>query len=273
MTSILDATGWALLFCPGDRPERFGKAEAGADLAVLDLEDGVSEANKDAARDAVASHLRESGGEGYAVRVNLPGSDRGRMDVAAMCNAGARILLLPKTETVAELEGLATAGCELIASIETAKGLLAVEAIAAHPAVAAISWGPYDLAADLGMRAVRDAEARLLVPLAYARSRILFASAAARKVALDTVTAELKDTAVIERDAAEGATLGFRGKFAIHPSQVEPIRRAYRPTTQQLDRSRRLLDAVQARGVFIFEGEMVDEPMLRRARNIVAAAQ
>jgi len=241
---------------------------------VLDLEDGVAAAQKDVARVSVTVHISAKGADGYAVRINLPMTERGRADAEAVANAGVRLLLMPKTESIEELDLVASAtSCELIATIETARGLLAVEAIAAHPAVRAVSWGPYDLAADLGMRGVRDEAGALLPPLAYARSRMLVAATAARKVALDTVTAELQDPTVIERDAAESALLGFSGKFAIHPAQVGPIRRAYRPPEVEVERSRRLLAAIDGRGVFLFEGEMVDEPMIKRARAIVALAQ
>lgn len=269
--SILDAMGWALLFCPGDRPGRFDNAVASSDLAVLDLEDGVAVDRKDDSQQAVLAYLARSGQ--VVVRVNHPATDRGMEDVRAVAEAGAKQLLLPKTQSVEEIDRVARAapGCELIASIESARGVLEVESIAGHPAVAALSWGPYDLAADMGMRAVRDMAGQLLLPLLEARNRLLIAAAAARKAAIDTVTAELNDVSVIERDAQEGAVLGFRGKFAIHPSQVEPIRAAYRPTQTQVERARRMLDAVDGRGVFLFEGEMVDEPMLRRARSILAA--
>lgn len=272
MRSILDAIGWALLFCPGDRPERFSKAMEAADIAVLDLEDGVAADAKDVAREAVVAFLARAGGA--AVRVNHPATERGMADIRAVWAAGAKLLLLPKTEGVDELDAVAKAapGCELIATIETAQGALLAEAIARHPAVAAMSWGPYDLAANLGMRAVRDSAGQLLPPLVDARNRLLLSAAAARISALDTVTAELQDPSVITHDAETGAMLGFRGKFAIHPSQIAPIRTAYRPTARQVERSKRLLASVDGRGVFIFEGEMVDEPMLQRARSIVEAA-
>jgi citrate lyase subunit beta/citryl-CoA lyase len=272
MTGMIDSMGPALLFCPGDRPDRFAKAAGAADLAVLDLEDGVAAPDKDRAREAVTEFL--SSGGSAAVRINLPGTDRGMADAEAVANAGARLLLMPKTETVAELDRVAArTGCELIASIETARGLLAVEAIAAHPSVGAISWGPYDLAADTGLRAVRGLEGALLAPLVHARNRLIVAAAAARKAAIDTVTSELKTPGVLEADAADGALLGFRGKFAIHPSQVAVIRRAYCPPEAEVERSRRMLVAAEGQGVFLFEGEMVDEPMLRRARAIIAAAE
>lgn len=270
MTDLLADTGPALLFCPGDRPERFAKAAEAADLAVLDLEDGVSAPNKDAAREAVCAFLAAGGRA--AVRPNLPTTDRGRADIAALAAAGARLMLLPKTESANEIAAVAAqTDALLIASIETARGTLAMEAICAHPAVAAISWGPYDLAADMGAQAVRDAAGALLSPFAHVRDRLLVVAAAFGKLPIDTVTAELRDPAVITSDAAAGAMLGFRAKFAIHPAQVAPIRAAYAPPEDQVARARRMLDQAGQGGAALFEGEMVDEPMLRRARRILAA--
>ena len=97
--------------------------------------------------------------------------------------------------------------------------------------------------------------------------------AAAGKIALDTVTTELDRDAVIRADAGEAALLGFRGKFAIHPKQVPVIRAAFRPDEVEVARSLRMLAAGEGRGAVLFEGEMIDEPMLRRARGIVAAAK
>jgi citrate lyase subunit beta/citryl-CoA lyase len=262
--------GPALLFCPGDRSERFDKAAASADLAILDLEDGVALPQKDMAREAVCAFFARGGHA--AVRPNLPTTPRGRADIAALTEAGARLLLLPKTESVEEIAAVTeTTGAALIASIETARGVLALEAICAHPAVAAVSWGPYDLAADMGARAVRDELGALLSPFAHVRDRLLVVAAAHGKTAIDTVTAELRDPAVISADAATGALLGFRAKFAIHPAQVAPIRAAYAPSLEEVARAERMLEQAGQGGAVLFEGEMVDEPMLRRARRILAA--
>ncbi len=272
MTDPFADLGPALLFCPGDRPERFSKAADAADLAVLDLEDGVSAPNKVAARDAVCAFVAKGGR--VAVRPNLPTTERGRADIVALAHAGAHILLLPKTESVDEIAEVAKlTDAALIASIETARGALALDAICAHPAVAAVSWGPYDLAADVGALAVRDAAGALLSPFAHVRDRLLLVAAAMGKIAVDTVTAELREPEVIRADAAAGAMLGFRAKFAIHPSQVAPIRLAYAPPADAVARAGRMLDQAGQGGAVLFEGEMVDEPMLRRARAILAAHQ
>lgn len=270
MNDSLADTGPALLFCPGDRPERFKKAVAAADLAVLDLEDGVSAPNKDAARTAVCAFLAAGGRA--AVRPNLPTTDRGRADIAALTATGASLLLLPKTETVAEIaEVAAMTDAALIASIETARGVLEMAQICAHPAVTGISWGPYDLAADMGAHAVRDGQGALLSPFAHVRNHLLVVAAAYGKTPIDTVTAELRDPGVIAADAAAGALLGFRAKFAIHPAQIAPIRAAYVPPEAEVARARRMLAEAGQGGALLFEGEMVDEPMLRRARRILAA--
>jgi citrate lyase subunit beta/citryl-CoA lyase len=268
--------GPSLLFCPGDRPERFSKATAVADTAVLDLEDGVASTAKDGARDNVCSFLKERGLKTVVVRINHPKTQRGRDDASSVLAAGCDLLLLPKTETVAEVDAVVSSakgvGPRLIVTVETARGLLALGEILAHPSVAAVAWGPYDLGADLGARTIRGADGAYLSPFSQARNVILFHAAAAQVIALDTVTTELSnDAAMLVRDAENAAQLGFAGKFAIHPSQIETIRRAFAPSQAEVDRARRLISAAEGRGAMSFEGDMIDEPMVRRARRIVEA--
>jgi citrate lyase subunit beta/citryl-CoA lyase len=269
--------GPALLFCPGDRPERFAKAAAVSDQAVLDLEDSVFSDKKDAARAAVVAYLQKASSN-VAVRINHPTTTRGREDAAAVIEAGGRILLLPKTESGHEVDAILAlqqgpGTTLLIVSIETARGVLALPDILARPGVAAVSWGPYDLAADMNARAVRDGAGRLLPPLAHARNQILLCAAATRTIVLDTVTVELHDTSILVREADEAAIVGMQGKFAVHPSQVDVIRRSFCPSAEEVNRCRRLLGAVPANGAFLFDGEMIDEPMLRRARRTLAVAE
>lgn len=269
--SIADL-GPALLFCPGDRPERFSKAADASDRAVLDLEDGTAPANRDAARGFIADFLKQSSVPAI-VRINSPQSAQGLADAAAVIEAGARILLLPKTETLAEIDAVASFGdVALVALIESAKGVEAMLEIAAHSSVAALSWGPYDLAGDIGMRKVRDDSNVLLAPLAAVRDRLIIAAAANRKAVIDTVTAEIKNLDLLAREAGEAAAFGFHGKMCIHPSQVPVIRAAFRPSEAEVDRAKRMLVAAAGQGAFAFEGEMIDEPILKRARRIIAAA-
>ncbi|MEC7256834.1 MAG: aldolase/citrate lyase family protein [Pseudomonadota bacterium] len=269
--------GPAILFCPGDRPERFAKAMAAADCAVLDLEDGVAAdaTAKDAARESVCQFLRDDG-TGAIVRINDPAQDRGRTDAEEVRQAGARCILIGKTETRAQIDtaaGNSDAPPDIIITIESARGVLAMADLLSHPAVAGVSWGPYDLAADMGMRAVRDDDGQLLPLLRDIRNQMLVHAAAARVPAYDTVTAELSDGGrTLESDAGEAATLGCVGKFMIHPSQTAQVRRAFQPSLKEIDHARRLLDAVPEKGAFLFEGDMVDAPMMRRARHILALA-
>lgn len=272
MIATLERTGPAYLFCPGSRPEMFLKATAAADIAVFDLEDGVAEADKDRARAAVVDHLRD-GGAGM-VRINLASTERGLADALAVTQAGARLLLVPKVQSAADLSRIAAVtDAALIATIEDSRGVIALQEIVGHADVIAISWGPYDLAADMGLRAVRDSNDRLLPPIEFARNQLLIHAAAAGKPALDTVTSELNREDVLAVGAAEAALLGFHGKFAIHPRQVPLIRAAFVPDERELERSRRLVAAAAGGGAILFEGEMVDNPMLRRAQAIIAAAE
>lgn len=280
----LQDLGPALLFCPGDRPERFEKAAAGADHAILDLEDGTAPANRDQARANVVAFLgRLSAAPAHAdviappviVRINLAGSERGKADAAALHAVRAPILMLPKVESARDIDAIATMGdAVLIATIESARGAEAIGEILAHPRIAAATWGPYDLAADMGLRKVRDAENRLLPPLEMVRDRLLLAAVAARKPAIDTVTAEVANEAVIAREAQLAADLGFAAKMCIHPSQVSFVRAAYAPSESDIERAKRLLAAGAAagNGALLYEGEMVDEPMLQRARRILQTA-
>jgi citrate lyase subunit beta / citryl-CoA lyase len=90
---------------------------------------------------------------------------------------------------------------------------------------------------------------------------------------LDTVTTEIANTALLERDVGEAALLGMYGKFVVHPSQVVAVRTEFAPPADLVARFRRMLDAAVGRAVFLFEGEMVDEPILRRAKTVVARAE
>jgi citrate lyase subunit beta/citryl-CoA lyase len=265
--------GPALLFCPGERPERFGKAVRAASIAVLDLEDGTARANKQAARQHVRDFVAETSSE-ILVRINHPKGQDGLSDVEALRGTGIRRLLLPKTEAPEEIAAVLSAWGEgdprLIVTIETAKGLSALSSLLSHPSVEGVGWGPYDLAADMGVRSVRDASGRLRSPFRHARDRLLIEAAACGVAAYDTVTVELADPQVTRRDSEEAAELGFAGKFCIHPSQVETILTAFRPSSEQVAWAERLLAGFGENGAALFEGEMVDEPILRRARRILA---
>ncbi|MDQ0725519.1 CoA ester lyase [Microbacterium sp. W4I20] len=262
--------GPALLFCPADRPERFEKALERADAVILDLEDAVLPTAKAAARanviDADLDPAR------VIVRVNAPDSEHFRADLAAVAQTAFRTVMVAKTESAESLAAF-DEGFSLIALCETARGIHAADRIAAHPLVSAMMWGAEDLVASLGGTSSRDSAGVYRDVARYARSRVLIESGAHGKAAIDAVHIDLGDAAGLEAEAVDAAASGFRATACIHPNQVEVIRAAYRPDEAAVAWARAVLAAAEnERGVFRFEGRMVDEPVLRHARSVVARA-
>lgn len=268
-----------LLFVPGDRADRFAKAEAsGADAAILDLEDAVAPERKDAARDAVIAHLRADGATAALrmVRVNPPATPHGLRDLLALIDAriAPPALLLPKVEDSGAVrlvaQALAAAGLSpaLIALIETARGLENAPAIAAAaPTLAGLAFGGVDLAADLGAALAWDT-------LAYARGRVVAAAAAAGLPAFDVPFLDIADDAGLAQDCAASRRFGFAGKIAIHPRQVAAIQVGFAPTAEEIARAERVLAASAAAqgGVAVVDGKMIDAPVVRAAERVIALA-
>jgi len=261
--------GPALLFCPGDRPDRFAKAAAAADAVILDLEDAVAPAAKGAAREAVRAAPLDP--ERTIVRVNAAGSGLQDADLAAVRESPFRLLMLAKAESPGELDRLDE--FRVIALCESARGVAAAEDLAAHPAVVGLSWGAEDLVASLGGRSSRDERGAYRDVARLARARVLIAAGAAGKAAFDAVHLDIADEDGLAAEARDAAASGFAGSMCIHPRQVAVIRAAFAPAPEAVDWARRVLAAADAAGsgVFVVDGRMVDEPLLRQARRILAA--
>jgi citrate lyase beta subunit len=268
----------SLLFVPGDRPDRFAKAEAaGADGVAFDLEDAVAPAKKAGARAAVLAHLAGASGAACArvVRINPVATVLGLADLHALQESGAPFdaLMLPKVEDPAELrlvwswlaEGRPT--LRLIALIETAKAIELAPAIAAGSALGALAFGGADLAADLGAALAWDS-------LAYQRGRLVTAAAAAGIAALDVPHLDIADRDALARECESARRMGFTGKIAIHPSQAAPINAAFTPTPDETERARRIVAASRAAqgGVATVDGRMIDAPVVRAAERVLALA-
>ncbi|MDT4926018.1 MAG: citrate lyase subunit beta / citryl-CoA lyase [Pseudonocardiales bacterium] len=262
----------SLLFVPGDRPERFDPARAsGADLVIVDLEDAVAPPNKPAARGHVAT-LAQTGAE-FVVRINHPRSPVGRADLtmlAASCPPGAVGVMIPKAEDADTLRAvqaeLGTSVC-LVPLVETAAGVKRAAALCAVPEVVRLAFGHLDLCAELGI----DPDRRdLLVPARFA----LVAASAEHGLAppIDGVCAVVGDAAAIEADTRESVAGGFTGRLAIHPLQVSPIHEALRPSEDAVAWASRILVATAAHAVTVVDGQMVDRPVLLRARAILMRA-
>ena len=264
------------LFTPATRPERFRKAaSAGADVLILDLEDSVAPADKDRARAAALGYLASAapGRLAHALRLNGAQTGAGVVDLRALLDSGTSpdFLILPKTESADHLKMLdhllTTAGktAGLVAQIESAHGLAAVDEIAAAtPRLAALMFGAADMAADLGADTAWE-------PLLYSRSALVAACARSQLLAIDAPFFDLRDGGGLKAEVARSVALGFAAKCAVHPTQIGPINSALTPTSQAIAEARAIL-AENAKGVGAVNGRMVDEAIARKARRVLAAA-
>lgn len=261
------ALGPALLFCPADRADRFAKAAERADAVVLDLEDAVAPDAKDAARRAVVESALDPART--LVRVNDARSGQLAADLDAVRRSPYRAVMLAKTEAAADVDALGD--LEVVALCETAAGVVRAAEIAAHPRVTALMWGAEDLVASIGGTSSRTQDGAYRAVAMHARSAVLLAAGAFGKAAVDAVHLDIGDLDGCRAEAEDAAASGFAAKAAIHPSHVAAIRAAFAPSDAEAAWARRLLAEFSAHGgVFRFEGRMVDEPVLRHARAILA---
>ena len=259
--------GPALRFCPAARPARFDKAIQRADAVLLDLEDAVRPADKSAARDALTSHPLDP--SRTVVRVNPVSSDDFAADLDALAQTRYRWVMLPKTESVADVAAL-NDGYRVIALCESAAGVLAAPEIARFEAVEALMWGAEDLVASLGGTSSRHTDGSYRDVARHARSHILLAAGAAGKAAIDTVHLDIADLDGLRAEVTDAVASGFRATACIHPGQIATIRDAFQPNADQIERAEALLRTAETEpGVFRFRGQMVDEPALRHARSIL----
>jgi citrate lyase subunit beta/citryl-CoA lyase len=281
----------SLLFVPGDRPERFAKAQAaGADGVIIDLEDAVTPATRPQARANAARFLREADrSRPLWVRINpVQGSDS-LPDLAAIAAARPDGIVLPKARTGADLQrldhwlealeaqhGQAVGSIRVIALItETAQAVLSGSSfITPPPRVIGYTWGAEDLAADVGASANRCADGEFEYTFRLARAQCLLAAAAAGVGAYDTTDTEFRDVAAIERRAQAARRDGFVGKLAIHPAQLAPIHKAFAPTADEIAWARKVVELMSgAAGAVAFDGRMIDRPHLQQAERILASLE
>jgi len=263
--------GPALLFCPADRPERFDGALRKADAVILDLEDAVLPDAKVAARGNLVDAPLDP--DRVIVRVNSPESAEFVSDLATLNQTDFRRVMVAKTEDPEALSAF-DERFELIALCETARGVQAADRIAAHPRVVAMMWGAEDLVASLGGSSSRTDAGRYRDIVRYARSRVLLEAGAQGKAAIDAVHIDIDDIAGLESEARDAAASGFAATACIHPSQVAVIRTAYAPDVETVEWAGAVVSAAESeRGVFRFRGRMIDEPVLRHARSILARAR
>jgi citrate lyase subunit beta / citryl-CoA lyase len=265
----LTQTGPGWLFCPADRPERFEKAAAAADVVILDLEDGVAAKDREAARKALVDTPLDP--SRTVVRINPSATADHQLDLDALSHTEYSTVMLAKTESPRQVRDLAPR--DVIVLIETPLGALEVAELARMENACAIMWGAEDLFAVTGGTTNRWPDGSYRDVAKHVRSQSLLAAKAYGRMALDSVYLDIKDLDGLRAEADDAVAVGFDAKVAIHPTQVAVIRAAYAPTAEQVEWARHVLAAARdERGVFQFEGIMVDAPVLRRAERIVQLA-
>jgi citrate lyase subunit beta / citryl-CoA lyase len=265
----LQNPGPAWLFCPADRPERFRKAAAAADVVILDLEDGVAAADRSAAREALIDVPLDP--TRTVVRVNPSGTADQQLDLEALGRTSYDTVMLPKCEAVEHVSALAP--LEVVVLVESPMGALAVTETVSVDNAVAVMWGAEDLFAVLGGTANRYPDGTYREVARHVRSQSLLAAKAHGRLALDSVYLDIKNLDGLRTEVDDAVAVGFDAKVAIHPSQVPVIRAGYVPSPDQVQWARHVLAAAaDERGVFAFESIMVDAPVLRRAERIVQLA-
>jgi citrate lyase subunit beta/citryl-CoA lyase len=273
-----------VLFSPANMPTRVRRLlEANSDVVVLDLEDGVGvdqKANARAALRAFAAELRE-GSPQLAVfaRINDTRSEFYADDLLAL---GPELtgVVLPKVEHTEDLADLRQALAErhlnqlqVMAGVETALGVHQAAQFLAPGHAESVYFGAEDFTADMG--GVRSREGTEVL---YARSQVALAARLAGVVAIDQIVADFEDDELFGLDAQMGRSLGYSGKMCIHPRQVALGRAAFTPSAKQLAEARELLAAFQrglaaGEGVIRFRGQMIDEPLAKRAAALLALVE
>ncbi len=258
--------------------------ETDADAVIFDLEDAVAPDEKAGARETVRETLDalDDPTPGVAIRVN-PYDRTGPEDVESVVgevDSPPESVLLPKVESpgtvdalVEDLGALAREPVGVVPLIETAKGVVAAEEIAAAGGVDAVAFGDQDFTADVGATVTDDKTESL-----YARERIVVAAAAAGVDAFDTVYTDIRDLDGLREQAEFVVELGFDGKLAIHPDQIPVIHGAFTPDEEELEWAEKVLAgqeraSEEGAGAFTVDGQMIDPPLVERARTLVERAE
>ena len=279
-----------LLFVPGNNERMLQRAPAaGADAIVVDLEDAVPAAEKRAARKLVRAAIGAlaAGGRPLFVRVNNVQGGLTRADVMAIVRAGVTGVVHPKTQAAQDLRdldvllreaemanGVRPGDIRVIPLIETPIAVLRCEDIArASDRVDALSVGGEDYTTALGV--ARDAGGAALT---HVRNVVVTVAAAYDLFAIDTPYANIKDEAGLIAESKLAQSIGFKGKYVIHPDQIAPVNAVFTPTAEAIAEAQRIVAAAgvaatKRRGAVALDGRMIDAPIVERARRLIARAE
>ena len=277
-----------MMFVPGNNPGMMADAHIyGPDSIMLDLEDSVTLAEKDAARLLVYHALQsvDYGNTEMVVRINPLNTPFGRKDIEAVVRAGVQVIRMPKTETADEVREVEAEilrveqrlGCvgrtQIMAAIESALGVVnAYDIATASTRMMGIALGAEDYCANLKTQRTPSGN-----ELQLARQTIVVAARAAGIDALDTVYSNLNDMDTFRAEVEYIKSLGFDGKSIINPRQIEVVNEVFAPKEKDIAKARTILAAIkeaEARGsgVVSVNGKMVDKPVVIRAQRTIDLA-
>ena len=270
----------SFLFVPGDRPERFEKVcSSGSDVVIIDLEDAVSQSKKEVAREEVIKFFSNKENNEFKcfVRVNSIKTYYGLKDLIAFVdnNCFPDGFVLPMVDTAEEVtlfENIISdykPDIELFIVIETPKGLSNVDIILnSSNKIKMVGFGSADFTSRTGSSLSWDS-------LLYARSKIVNSAGISGVYAIDGVWPDIKDEKGLIEETIKIFDMGFKGKMAIHPSQISGIHEAFVPKKEEVQFAREVIDAYEAAkgGVISVRGKMIDEPLVISARRIMSIAE
>lgn len=275
--SMSEALFRSVLYIPGSRPRALDKARGLAvDAIIFDLEDAVAPDEKAAARDTLAGELA-TGGYGHRtrlVRINGFDTDWGRDDARAVAAMDCDAVLVPKVESTAHVDAVRTLAPNrpVWCMIETPRGVLNAAEIADHHAVEGFVMGTNDLAKDIGCATGGDR-----APMMTALQISLLAARAAGITCVDGVFNAFKDDEGLHTECEQGRALGMDGKTLIHPAQIDIANTIFAPTEDQIDLSRRQIEAydeaiAKGEAVAVVDGKIVENLHIETARAVLAKA-
>lgn len=275
---------------PGDSMKKIQKAAGLAvDCIIMDIEDGVAYNQKEAARTTILEALQtvNFGANEKLVRVNRVGSGLTAGDLITTVPGKPDGFVIPKVEDADQVKyvhhllndletahQIPTGTFTLHAIIESARGLWNAREIAhASPRLTALQFGAEDLAGDMGLTRTREGK-----EIFYGRSVVVTAASEAGLQAIDGVYLQIQDSDGAYTEAKEVAGMGYQGKMAIHPGQIEPFHRAFTPSDAEITAALRLVEAhethqAQGVGAFVFEGKMIDPAIVAPAEQVLAKAR
>tara|TARA_B100000700_G_scaffold300257_1_gene368194 strand:+ start:26623 stop:27459 length:837 start_codon:yes stop_codon:yes gene_type:complete len=262
----------SFLFVPATRPERITKALASeADRVIVDLEDAVAPHDKDKARSLLHDYLASTPKGEVLVRVNsLPAEIEKDLVLCEEFPSVAGIML-PKAETCRQIERVAEVGKPIWPIIESARGLVALETLASSRGIAQLTFGALDLMTDLNLEPNTPGAAAILDQCRY--RLVVCSRSALLPPPIESVVPDIHDTEQVERVARRAVEMGFSGMLSIHPNQIAPIHQAFTPSDEALAWAGRVLGIAETvDGAFQLDGQMVDEPVINRARSLLARA-